>query len=94
MTMIGTSVDSANAIALQADGKIVAVGRTVIGATADFGVARYGYGTNAQGNDGFIGLDPTTANKALLHDSRAHFRLRKPISSIRSPAKVGSFQAR
>lgn len=60
-TMIGTSADSANAIAIQADGKIVAVGRAVIGSTADFGIARYGYGANAQGNDGFFELDATTA---------------------------------
>ena len=60
-TMIGTSADSANAIAIQADGKIVAVGRAVIGSTADFGMVRYGYGANAQGNDGFFELDATTA---------------------------------
>lgn len=60
-TMIGTGTDSANAIALQADGKIVVVGRAVIGSTADFGVVRYGYGNNAQANDGFIELGPATA---------------------------------
>ncbi|MEP6786909.1 MAG: CHRD domain-containing protein [Acidobacteriota bacterium] len=59
-TTIGTTADSANAIALQADGKIVIVGRAVSGG-ADFGVARYGYGSNALGNDAFIGLDQTTA---------------------------------
>jgi hypothetical protein len=42
---------------LQADGKIVVVGRTVIGGAGDFGVVRYGYGTNAQTNDGFISLN-------------------------------------
>jgi uncharacterized delta-60 repeat protein len=60
-TMIGMSADSANAVAIQADGKIVVVGRTVIGATADFALTRYGYGSNVEGNDGFIDLSPTTA---------------------------------
>lgn len=59
-TAFGSSTDSANAVAVQADGKIVVVGRTVF-STADFGIARYGYGTNADQNDGFIELDPTTA---------------------------------
>ncbi|HMS43170.1 MAG TPA: delta-60 repeat domain-containing protein, partial [Pyrinomonadaceae bacterium] len=58
-TPIGTSVDSANGVEIQADGKIVVVGRAVIGATADFGVVRYGYGTNAPTNDGFFALNPT-----------------------------------
>ncbi len=58
-TAFGASTDSANAVAVQADGKIVAVGRAVFN-TADFGIARYGYGTNAGQNDGFIELDPTT----------------------------------
>lgn len=58
-TPIGTSVDSANGVAIQADGKIVVVGRAVIGATADFGVIRYGNGTNAPTNDGFFALNPT-----------------------------------
>ncbi len=60
-TAVGTNADSANAIAVQADGKIVVAGRAVIGATADFGVVRYGYGLNPQGNDSFIGLNATTA---------------------------------
>ncbi len=59
-TMVGPGFDSANAIAIQADGKIVVAGRTVIGPTADFGVTRYGYGTNVAGNDGFFDLNPTT----------------------------------
>lgn len=61
LTTFGPSSDSANAVAIQADGKIVAVGRAVIGSTADFGVARYGYGSNPPGNDGFLDLNPTTA---------------------------------
>ncbi|MFN0277156.1 MAG: CHRD domain-containing protein [Pyrinomonadaceae bacterium] len=60
-TAIGTGGDNANAVTVQADGKIVVVGRTVIGATSDFGVVRYGYGLNSQGNDGFIRLNETTA---------------------------------
>jgi len=40
-TMIGTSTDSANAVAIQADGKIVVAGRAVINATSDFGVVRF-----------------------------------------------------
>ncbi len=60
-TAVGTSTDNGNAIAVQADGKIVVVGRTVNGATTDFGVVRYGYGLNSQGNDAFIGLNATTA---------------------------------
>lgn len=60
-TPIGTSGDNANAIAVQADGKIVVVGRTVNGSTSNFGVVRYGYGLNSQGNDSFIGLNATTA---------------------------------
>ena len=59
-TPIGVSVDAANGVAIQADGKIVAVGRAVIGATADFGIVRYGYGTNAQTNDGFFSLNSST----------------------------------
>lgn len=59
LTMFGSSVESANAAAIQADGKIVVVGRVVIG-NARFGIARYGYGTNVEENDGFIRLDPTT----------------------------------
>jgi uncharacterized delta-60 repeat protein len=59
LTAFGPSTDSANAVAVQADGKVVVVGRTVF-STADFGIARYGYGTNAGQNDGFIELDPTT----------------------------------
>lgn len=58
-TAFGPSFASANAVAVQADGKIVVVGRAVAN-TADFGIARYGYGTNADQNDGFIALDPTT----------------------------------
>jgi uncharacterized delta-60 repeat protein len=57
-TPLGTSTDTGTAVAVQADGKIVVVGRTVTGATADFGVARYGYGTNAPANDGFFSLNP------------------------------------
>jgi len=60
-TPIGASGDNANAIAVQADGKIVVVGRTVNGSISNFGVVRYGYGLNSQGNDGFIGLNATTA---------------------------------
>lgn len=56
-TPIGISVDTANGVAIQADGKIVAVGRTVIGSFADFGVVRYGYGTNTTANDGFFTLN-------------------------------------
>ena len=56
-TPIGVSVDSANGVAIQADGKIVTVGRAVIGSTADFGIVRYGYGTNAPTNDGFFSLN-------------------------------------
>ncbi len=59
LTMFGPFVDSATAVAVQADGKIVVVGRAV-GATADFGIARYGYGTNLAQNDGFIELDAAT----------------------------------
>ena len=40
LTAIGSSVDSANAVAVAPDGGIVAVGRTV-NTTADFGVVRY-----------------------------------------------------
>ena len=60
-TAIGTNTDSANAIAVQADGKVVVVGRTINGGSADFGIVRYSYGLNTQGNDGFIGLNATTA---------------------------------
>ena len=56
-TPIGISVDTGNGTAIQADGKIVVVGRTVIGSFADFGVVRYGYGTNTTANDGFFGLN-------------------------------------
>ena len=60
-TMFGSSSDSANAVAIQADGKIVAVGRAVVGSTADFGIARYGYGSNAAADDGFVVLSSSTA---------------------------------
>ncbi|MEJ7624607.1 MAG: carboxypeptidase regulatory-like domain-containing protein [Pyrinomonadaceae bacterium] len=60
-TMFGTSTDSANAVAVQADGKVVVVGRAVVGSSADFGIARYGYGLNEQQNDGFFALDAATA---------------------------------
>ena len=59
-TPIGISTDTANGLAIQADGKIVVVGRTVAGSFADFAVVRYGYGTNAQTNDGFISLNAET----------------------------------
>ncbi len=60
-TPIGTSTDSPNAIAVQPDGKIVAVGRTVVGSFAEFGVVRYGYGTNTSANDGFFAADKGVA---------------------------------
>lgn len=41
--------------------KIVVVGRTIIGSTSNFGIVRYGYGANAQANDGFLNLDAATA---------------------------------
>lgn len=50
------SADFANGAAIQADGKIVVVGRAAIGTNADFGIVRYGYGTNALTNDGFFSL--------------------------------------
>ena len=61
LTGIGTSGDLANAVVIQSDGKIVVAGRTVANSFADFGVVRYGYGTNSGGNDSFIALGPTTA---------------------------------
>lgn len=61
LTMIGTGTDLANAVAIQADGKIVVVGRTAVGTIANFGVARFGYGLNESQNDGLIRLDATTA---------------------------------
>lgn len=60
-TALAASTDSANAVAIQADGKIIVVGRTVIGSAAQFGVVRYGYGTNAAANDGYFALDGTSA---------------------------------
>lgn len=56
-TPISISADIGNAVAIQVDGKIVTAGRAVIGATADFGVVRYGYGTNTQTNNGFFNLN-------------------------------------
>lgn len=56
-TPVGISTDIGYAVAVQADGKIVVAGRTVVGATADFGVVRYGYGTNTQTNNGFLRLN-------------------------------------
>ncbi len=61
LTPLGTSTDNANAVAVQEDGRIVVVGRAIVGATADFGVIRYGYGTNANVNDGFFSLNARTA---------------------------------
>ncbi|MEJ7848342.1 MAG: LamG-like jellyroll fold domain-containing protein [Pyrinomonadaceae bacterium] len=60
-TALAASTDSANAVAIQADGKIIVVGRTVVGSAALFGVTRYGYGTNAAANDGYFALDGTSA---------------------------------
>ncbi len=60
-TPIGTSTDQANGIAIQADGKIVVAGRAIIGSTTDFGIVRYGFGTNAAANDGFFDLNSSTA---------------------------------
>ncbi len=57
----GSSTDFANALAIQADGKIVIAGRAVVGSTNVFATARLGYGTNAEGNDGFFNLDQSTA---------------------------------
>lgn len=99
MTMFGTSVDAANAIAIQADGKIVAAGRAVIGSTARFGVARYGYGTNAAQNDGFLGLNTTTAIRfdnafatgtttSVGLNSAAMPPLPSPLSFVASPRAV------
>ncbi len=57
ITPIGTAADSATGVTIQADGKIIAVGRAGFGTTADFGIVRYGYGTNPQTNDGFFSLN-------------------------------------
>ena len=58
---IGSGSDNSNGIAIQEDGKIVVVGRALIGANFDFAITRFGYGTNAQTNDGFFNLTSTTA---------------------------------
>jgi uncharacterized delta-60 repeat protein len=52
-TAIGASSDSANSIALQSDGKIVAVGITYNGSNYDFAVARYN--TNGSLDTSFSG---------------------------------------
>lgn len=59
-TQLGTSVEVVNGVAIQADGKIVAVGRAVIDTRANFGVVRYGYGTNPATDDGFFRLNQST----------------------------------
>ncbi len=58
---IGSGSDNSNGIAIQEDGKIVVVGRALIGANFDFAITRFGYGTNTQTNDGFFNLTSTTA---------------------------------
>ena len=99
LTMLGASVDAVNAIAIQADGKIVAVGRAVIGSSARFGVARYGYGTNTAQNDGFFALNTTTSirfDNAFLSGTTAAVRLNSaampplpsPLSFIASPRVI------
>ncbi len=60
ITPVGISTDSANGLAIQADGKIVVVGRTNVGSLSDFGIVRYGYGTNARSNDGYFSLNSDT----------------------------------
>ncbi len=62
-TAVGAVFDVINGIALQADGKIIAVGRVVdaSGDTTSAGVVRYGYGTNSATNDGYFNVNQNTA---------------------------------
>jgi len=84
-TAFAVSTDSANAVAIQADGKIVVAGRAVIGSAAQFGVARYGYGTNAAANDGYFALDETSAIR-FDNAFRAGTTTAKSITSLGLPA--------
>lgn len=63
ITAVGAVFDVINGITLQADGKIIAVGRVVnaSGETTSAGVVRYGYGTNSATNDGYFNLNQNTA---------------------------------
>ncbi|MDQ3220105.1 MAG: CHRD domain-containing protein [Acidobacteriota bacterium] len=83
-TALGPGSDSANSVAIQADGKIIAVGRTIIESITGFGIVRYGYGTNPLANDGFFALNRTTAVR-FGNGFRSGTTVSTPISILGLP---------
>lgn len=85
MTMIGTSADVANAVAIAPDGTIVAAGRTV-SSTADFGLVKYRAGVAS------ISGRVLTPGGMPLRDTRVS--LIDPAGSIRvaTTSSFGIFQ--